>query len=162
MIIAALYAGSLMGAVNCGFGVDIIGRKLVWQFTLLFVTIFTLISAGSPNFAALCVFIGLQGIGAGGNFAIDPTVFVESLPKAKDYLLTALPLWWGYLLVGGIAFVLASLRIFCMKMEESPQWLVTQGKFDEAIAAPSVMARDNKTELSIITSDFYPVVNLDD
>lgn len=23
------------------------------------------------------------------------TVFVESLPKAKDYILVALPLWWG-------------------------------------------------------------------
>ncbi|KAF5013019.1 hypothetical protein FDECE_966 [Fusarium decemcellulare] len=201
MIIAALYAGSLVGAVVCGFGVDIIGRRLVWQTSLMFVTIFTLVCAASPNFAALCVFIGLQGVGAGGNFAIDLTVFVESLPKAKDYMLTALPLWWGvgsalggllawplianfscpqdadyttcknsdnmgwryqYILVGGIAFILASLRIFCMKMEESPKWLVTQGKFDEAIAALSVMARENKTDLNITASDFHPVAHLED
>lgn len=111
MIIAALYAGSLVGALLCGAMVDVVGRKLVWQSSLLFVTVFAMVSAGSPSFAALCVFVGLQAVGAGGNcmlvpitstiiankptVAIDLTVFIESLPKSKDYLLCALPLWWG-------------------------------------------------------------------
>lgn len=67
MIIAALYAGSLTGAVSCGFAVDIIGRRLVWQTSLLMVTVFTLVSAGAPSFPVLCVFIALQCVGAGGN-----------------------------------------------------------------------------------------------
>lgn len=67
LIILALYAGSLVGALVCGFAVDFIGRKIVWQVSLLFVAIFTLVSAASPNFAALCVFVGLQGLAAGGN-----------------------------------------------------------------------------------------------
>lgn len=67
MIIAALYVGALLGAILCGFAVDIIGRRLVWQVSLMFVTIWTLVAAASPNFAALAVFVGLQSIGGGGN-----------------------------------------------------------------------------------------------
>lgn len=67
LIIVSLYTGSLIGAAGCGYLLDVIGRKLVWQTSLFLVTIFTLIAAGSPNFYALGVFIGLQTIGAGGN-----------------------------------------------------------------------------------------------
>jgi MFS family permease len=67
LITASLYTGSLIGAVLCGYFLDIVGRKLVWQGSLFVVTVFTLIAAGSPNFTALAIFIGLQTIGAGGN-----------------------------------------------------------------------------------------------
>jgi MFS family permease len=67
MLIAALYAGSLVGAIVCGYAVDYVGRKIVWQVSLFIVTIFTMVAASSPNFAALAVFIGLQTVGAGGN-----------------------------------------------------------------------------------------------
>lgn len=72
LIILALYAGSLVGALICGLTVDFLGRKLVWQTSLLIVTIFTLVSASSPNFAALCVFVGFQGLAAGGNCKLAP------------------------------------------------------------------------------------------
>lgn len=65
--VAALYAGSLLGAILCGLSVDVIGRKLVWQVSILVVAVFTMIEAASPNFASLCVLIVLQTTGAGGN-----------------------------------------------------------------------------------------------
>ena len=67
MLIAALYAGSLVGAILCGYAVDYVGRKIVWQVSLFVVTIFTMVAASSPNFAALAVFIAFQTVGAGGN-----------------------------------------------------------------------------------------------
>lgn len=67
MLVTALYAGSLVGAILCGFGIDYLGRKIVWQSSLFVVTIFTMLAAASPNFAALAIFIGFQTIGAGGN-----------------------------------------------------------------------------------------------
>lgn len=67
MLVAALYTGSLIGAALCGFGIDYIGRKIVWQSSLFVVTIFTMLAASSPNFTALALFIGFQTIGAGGN-----------------------------------------------------------------------------------------------
>lgn len=72
MITAALYAGSLVGAILCGYAADVIGRRLIWQLSLLEVTIFTMVSAASPNFTALALFIGLQTIGAGGNSECRP------------------------------------------------------------------------------------------
>lgn len=113
MLIAALYAGSLVGAIVAGYAVDLVGRKIVWQVSLFIVTIFTMVAASSPDFTALAIFIGLQTVGAGGNskhdlhsrsstvvsdktpVAIDLTVFTEALPRSKSYLLTALALWWG-------------------------------------------------------------------
>ncbi|OAL43411.1 sugar transporter [Pyrenochaeta sp. DS3sAY3a] len=193
MLIASLYAGSLVGALLCGLLLDVIGRKLVWQTSLFAVTIFTLIAASSPNFTALALFIGFQCVGAGGNIAIDITVFTESIPLAKSYMLVVLTMWWGignavggflawplithfscdedatpstcssgenmgwryqYILIGGLTFVLAFIRVFVMKMEESPKWLVTQGRFEEAIEALRKIAKANKRDLQITSSNF--------
>ena len=67
MLVAALYAGSLVGAAIVGFSIDYLGRKVVWQSSLFVVTIFTMIAASSPSFADLAIFIGLQTVGAEGN-----------------------------------------------------------------------------------------------
>ncbi|KEF51730.1 uncharacterized protein A1O9_12067 [Exophiala aquamarina CBS 119918] len=93
--VMALYVGLLVGALSCGFLVDLIGRRLVWIMSLFLVSIFTMICAAAPNFAALCVFIVLQAIAGGGNIAIDLTVFCEFLPKKNRYLMTALASMWG-------------------------------------------------------------------
>lgn len=37
--------------------------------------------------------------------AIDLTVFIEALPKSKDYILAAIPLWWS---LGGVVGCLIS------------------------------------------------------
>lgn len=41
-----------------------------------------------------------------------------------------------------------------MKMEESPKWLVSQGRFDDALASLQEVARINKSELTITAEDF--------
>lgn len=87
MLIAALYAGSLVGAILCGFAIDYVGRKIVWQTSLFVVTIFTMVAAGSPNFAALAIFIGLQTIGAGGNsmlISLHPPKFHSDTQASRD------------------------------------------------------------------------------
>ncbi|PLB53076.1 sugar transporter [Aspergillus steynii IBT 23096] len=198
MLTAALYSGSLVGALGCGHAADMIGRRLVWQISLFVVTIFTMIAAASPNFAALAAFIGLQMVGGGGNIALDLTVFIEWLPNSKDYMLTALGMWFGvgnavggllawpliiyfscpvdatpatcsnaenmgwryqYILIGGLCFVLAVIRVFFMKMEESTKWLVSQGRFEEAIDSLRKVAETNNSELPISSQDFYPIAD---
>src|SRR5690349_13209954 len=67
MLVASLYAGSLVGAALCGFAIDYSGRRLVWQTSLFVVTIFTMVAASSPNFTALAILFGFQTVGAGGN-----------------------------------------------------------------------------------------------
>lgn len=49
--------------------------------------------------------------------------------------------------------MMAIIRV-CLKMEESPKWLVSQGRFSEAIQALSEVARKNKKPLTITETDF--------
>lgn len=64
---------------------------------------------------------------------------------------------YQYILIGGLSFVLLVTRVFFMKMEESSKWLVTQGRFDDAIETLEGIARINKRDLTISTSDFLPL-----
>lgn len=61
---------------------------------------------------------------------------------------------YQYLLIGGLTFVFALIRVFILKMEESPKWLVTQGRFEDAIKSLAAIAKINKTELTIVAADF--------
>lgn len=64
---------------------------------------------------------------------------------------------YQYILIGGLTFVLAVIRVFFMKMEESPKWLVTQGRFEDAIDALKEISKTNQRELQITSSDFLRV-----
>ncbi len=66
LVSAALIGGLLLGAVICGMLGDIVGRRIIWQLSLVSTTIWTLICAGAPNFGALCAFVLLQAVGGGG------------------------------------------------------------------------------------------------
>lgn len=65
---------------------------------------------------------------------------------------------YQYILIGGLSLVMATIRIFFMKMEESPKWFVSQGRFDDAVGALKEMARINKTEITITAGDFEPAI----
>lgn len=64
---------------------------------------------------------------------------------------------YQYILIGGLALLAASARIFLMNMEESPKWLVTAGKFEQAVQVLNEIARTNKSSISITASNFYSV-----
>lgn len=61
---------------------------------------------------------------------------------------------YQYLLIGGITLIMAVVRILFLKMEELPKWLVSQGRFSEAIDALEEIARQNKKPLIVTQSDF--------
>lgn len=61
---------------------------------------------------------------------------------------------YQYILIGGLTLTLAIIRVFFMKMEESPKWLVTQGQFEKAIASMQEISRVNKRPLTITAADF--------
>lgn len=63
---------------------------------------------------------------------------------------------WRYqcILIGGLTFVLVVIRVFFMKMEESPKWLVTHGEYDDAIAALKEISESNRRQLHVTSADF--------
>lgn len=51
--------GLLIGALFWGFGCDIFGRRWAFNLTIGLTAVFGLVAAGSPTFAAVCVFNAL-------------------------------------------------------------------------------------------------------
>ncbi|KAK2761201.1 hypothetical protein FQN54_001722 [Arachnomyces sp. PD_36] len=88
--------GLLAGAVFWGFGCDVFGRKWAFNLTIGITAVFGLVAAGSPTFAAICVFAALWSIGVGGNLPVDSAIFLEFLPGTHQYLLTILSIDWAF------------------------------------------------------------------
>ncbi|KAG9199475.1 hypothetical protein G6514_008438 [Epicoccum nigrum] len=87
--------GLLFGAVFWGFGCDIFGRRWAFNLTIGITSVFGLIAAGSPNFAAIGAFAALWSVGVGGNLPVDSAIFLEFLPGSHQYLLTILSVDWA-------------------------------------------------------------------
>ncbi|MCJ1468126.1 hypothetical protein MMC07_006754 [Pseudocyphellaria aurata] len=98
--------GLLFGAIFWGFGCDVFGRRLAFNLTIGVTSVFGLIAAGSPNFAAIGIFACFWSIGVGGNLPVgrlsfpsrepDSAVFLEFLPGTHQYLLTVLSIFWAF------------------------------------------------------------------
>lgn len=88
--------GLLAGAIFWGFGCDIFGRRWAFNLTIGITSVFGLIAAGSPNFAAIGVFAALWSVGVGGNLPVDSAIFLEFLPGTHQYLLTVLSIFWAF------------------------------------------------------------------
>lgn len=76
--------------------------------TIGITSVFGLIAAGSPNFAAIAVFAAFWSVGVGGNLPVDSAIFLEFLPGSHQYLLTVLSVFWAFaqLFAGLIAWPL--------------------------------------------------------
>lgn len=95
MLTLAQNIGLLAGAMFWGFGCDLFGRRWAFNLTLGVTSVFGLIAASSPNFAAIGVFDALWSFGVGGNLPVDSAVFLEFLPGTHQYLLTVLSVDWA-------------------------------------------------------------------
>ncbi|KAE8153359.1 major facilitator superfamily domain-containing protein [Aspergillus avenaceus] len=193
MMTVSVFAGLLVGSVFCGPLVDMFGRRSVWMVSLFGVTLFTMVMAASPNHIVFAIICALQHMFTGGNLAIDLTVYVENLPKSKDFILTAVASWWAlgsalggliawpliehfscpigttptqckssdnmgwryqYIVIGGLSLIMALVRTLVLPMEESPKWLIAQGRFQEAVVAFRKIAGMNKREIDISVEMF--------
>ncbi|OAL05678.1 membrane transporter [Phaeosphaeriaceae sp. SRC1lsM3a] len=94
MTIAA-YVGMLLGALFWSLSADIMGRKIAFNTSLMFCSVFAIIAGASPNWEVLGLFVSLSAFGAGGNLVLDTAVFLEYLPSYKQWMLTLMAAWWG-------------------------------------------------------------------
>ena len=75
---------------------DLFGRRWAFNLTIGITSVFGLIAAGSPNFAAIGCFAALWSVGVGGNLPVDSAIFLEFLPGSHQYLLTVLSIFWAF------------------------------------------------------------------
>ena len=144
--------GLFVGASLAGTLSDRIGRKAMFQVTLLIYSIFTGLSALAFNVASLMVARFLAGIGLGGELPVASTLLAEFAPASRrGAMVVLLESFWAYgsvlaALIGYLvipqfgwqaAFLigaLPALYVFVLRraMPESPRFLVSKGRIAEA------------------------------
>ncbi|KAL8747402.1 MAG: hypothetical protein Q9190_000706 [Brigantiaea leucoxantha] len=168
----ASQVGLLIGAAVWGFSADIIGRKIAFNTSLFICAVFVLIGGGMPNYVSFAAMVAIYSAGAGGNYILDATNFLEFIPTKWAWLLTFMSIWWpvGYTVTGLLAWgfmsnyscdpeattatclrtdnmgwrylhfacgslvlVMALARLFLIKMVQTPRWLISQNRDEEAI-----------------------------
>jgi putative MFS transporter len=151
---ASALAGSLVGSLLLGRVADRIGRKRVFQTSILWYSVFTALTALAWGPASLLALRFLAGIGLGGMLVVDPSLLAEYLPpQRRGRFLVLLDFFWpvGLLIAIGLSWVFldrldgawrwlfaaAALPAFLAyvvrrTLPESPYWLARRGRLDEA------------------------------
>ena len=160
-MVAAGYVGQLAGAIFFGWLAERISRVATIRYTIFIYAALSLVCAASWNYTSLLVFRVLQGIGLGGEVPVA-AAYINEFAKAKTrgrfFLLyeqsysagrlvaALLGVWvvahfgWRYLfLIGGLP---AMLVIFLRRyLPESPRWLASQGRLEDAASELSKIER---------------------
>jgi MFS transporter, putative metabolite:H+ symporter len=155
-IAASALGGSLLGSVVLGRLADRIGRRRIFQASILWYAAFTALTALAWGPASLSAFRFLAGIGLGGMLVVDPSMLAEYLPPQKrGRYLVLLDLFWpvGLLAATGLSwffleqvggedawrylFLAAAFPAFLafaarLALPESPYWLARRGRTEEA------------------------------
>ena len=163
LIASATFLGMLVGAWFWGTISDRIGRRTGFMITVGIFAVFGIASAFAPNAVWLAVFRALTGFGLGGALPLDFSLFAEYLPrKNRGRWLVILESFWGLgtLTAAGLAWLiipnygwrpfmatsaLAALLVFWIRVRvpESPRYLATVGRPEEARKVIDQVAREN-------------------
>jgi SHS family lactate transporter-like MFS transporter len=148
----------LVGGVAVGTAADRFGRKGPLMLSILWISLFSLLSGFSTSYAVLFACRALFGIGMGGVWAAALPLALEHWPTKLrgavsgmlmsgfnwGYILAALVFQFVYPLFGGtryqgwrVLFCVASLPVFLLfwirsQVQESPVWLERLGHLRDA------------------------------
>jgi MFS family permease len=166
--------GAISGALFFGYLTDRFGRKRLFMVTLGVYLVFTVLSGLSWDYWSLIVCRFLAGAGIGGEYAAINSAIDELIPaRVRGRVALAINgSWWigtalaatisyellhnlsesiswrlGFLIGAILALAIIAIRRF---IPESPRWLMTHGRVDEAervVAAIEERVRREKGEL---------------
>src|ERR671931_1113076 len=108
LVNSAALAGSLVGSLVLGRTADRIGRRTIFQFSILWYAVFTAATALAWGPWSVMTFRFLAGLGLGGMLVVDPSMLAEYLPpQRRGRLLVFLDFWWpvGLLVATGLSFL---------------------------------------------------------
>jgi putative MFS transporter len=151
-LISAGFAGQIVGALFFGWLAERIGRIRSATYAMALFSVMSLLAALAWNLNSLLAFRTIQGLGLGGEVPIA-AAYINEISRAKGrgrfFLLYELifPLglvgasilgfwfvprlgWQSMFVIGGLPALLA---LFLQRiLPESPRWLVSKGRLDEA------------------------------
>lgn len=165
LLLASAFIGMFVGAAFLGTLADRIGRRKAFIFNLIWYSVWSLVGAFAPNATFLIIARFLAGVGVGAEYPVADAYLSDVLPKDKRGRLASwaytlsfvavpavgfLALWlnpihlggisgWRYLL--GLGVIGAIIVVFMRRsLPESPRWLESKGRHEEAKQALQVFA----------------------
>ncbi|MFL6703640.1 MAG: MFS transporter [Paraburkholderia graminis] len=154
VLIGASYIGQFIGALTFGWYAERRGRIRSVTIAIAIMSVMSMGCALSGSFAMLLVCRFIQGIGVGGEMPVAAT-YISELSNAhgrgKYFLLYELIFPVGLMATGQIGAWLVPLigwkimfwigavpglliALLIARLPESPRWLISKGRFDEAEA----------------------------
>lgn len=119
-----MFAGMMIGAIGWGTCSDLVGRSAAFNATLFFTALFGILASFANSFGSLCVLLFFLGSAVGvsspssnvntslnlvqGSMPTDGTLLLEHMPKGKEYLVTALSVFFS---LGSVLSALIALFI---------------------------------------------------
>ncbi|WP_205995572.1 MFS transporter [Pseudolabrys sp. FHR47] len=151
-LISAGYVGQMIGAIGFGWLAERIGRRGALRATVLVISVMSLACAFSWNYLSFFVFRTIQGLGLGGEVPVAATymnevsaarfrgrivIFLQSAFGIGIVITSLVSIWivpnlgWQWMfIIGALPAILAVWLRWLMP--ESPRWLASQGRVDEA------------------------------
>src|SRR5579872_7046693 len=148
------FIGMTLGSLAAGFLGDRFGRRFTYQFNLMIFGLASLAAAFAPDMAVLNALRFVMGLGLGAEIVVGYSTMTEFVPPRTRgrwlafmalIVVSGLPAtallgtltiplfgWRPMFVIAGIgALIVWYLR---KNLPESPRWLETQGRLDEAEA----------------------------
>ncbi|XP_069134928.1 organic cation transporter protein-like [Argopecten irradians] len=166
------FGGVLVGAIGLGSLSDIIGRKKTLYLSFLLLLGSTLGVAWAPDFITFCILRFLVGTACAGMFMTAFVIGMELVGPSKrvwagiviEYFFAV-----GLVILGGVGYAFKEWKyteitcsapavlflLYWWFIPESPRWLISQGKIDEANKIIQKAAKVNKVTIpeKILTAD---------
>jgi putative MFS transporter len=181
VLISSSFIGQIAGAVFFGWLAERIGRLRCAKITIAVYSLMSILCALSWNIPSLLAFRTIQGIGLGGEVPVA-AAYINEISRAKGrgrfYLLYQLifPIglvgasllgfwlvprfgWRTMFLIGGLPAILVLALFVGNILPESPRWLVSKGRFEEAeqiVGQMEVAGRSGEMGISI-TAETLPI-----
>lgn len=157
-VVSIWLIGIMFGACVFGYLADRFGRKRLFLVTLMMYSVFTIFTAFASNYTFLMLFRFMTAIGVGAEYAAINSAISEFIPPKNRGRVNALVMnFWPFaamlaalvnlffinLLAPEIGWrvgfgigAIAALFVLWMRrtLPESPRWLLTRGRYQEAEA----------------------------
>ena len=169
LVTSLLLVGAVVGALTAGRLADLIGRRLTVLITALVFIVGVLLAAFTPTFPILLVARVIIGLAVGSASMIVPLYIGEIVPPrvrgglvSLNQLAITIGILSSYLIDYGLsdsgnwrlmfglaAIPAAALFLGMLFQQESPHWLIRQGRDDEARAVLRRVRDDSDIEAEI-------------